>query len=149
MKVSTRGDYACRALLSLALHGDGRNPTSVREIADRTGLPQPYLEQILLALKGAGLVRSKRGVGGGYTLVRPADQIRLGDVISVFDGPLAPVPCSVEKPVERCTCPDPATCPVRLTMTQVRQEIASVLGDRTIEDMVRLAPGPAPMAFEI
>ena len=73
----------------------------------------------------------------------------MGDVIAIFDGPLAPVPCSVEKPTEPCTCPDPRTCPVRLTMTQVRQEIAAVLGDRTIEDMVRLVPGPAPMAFEI
>ena len=63
MRVSTRGDYAARALLSLSLHPEAA-PTSVREIAERTGLPQPYLEQILLALKGAGLVRSKRGVGG-------------------------------------------------------------------------------------
>ncbi|MYJ43385.1 MAG: Rrf2 family transcriptional regulator, partial [Acidimicrobiaceae bacterium] len=69
MRVSTRGDYASRALLSLALHGENA-PTSVREIAERTALPQPYLEQILLALKGAGLVRSKRGVGGGYVLAR-------------------------------------------------------------------------------
>jgi DNA-binding IscR family transcriptional regulator len=68
VKVSTRGDYASRALLSLALHDDREGPTSVRDIAERTGLPQPYLEQILLALKGAGLVRSKRGVGGGYVL---------------------------------------------------------------------------------
>ena len=77
MRISTRGDYACRALLSLALHGDEAGPTSVRDIAERTGLPQPYLEQILLALKGAGLVRSKRGVGGGYVLNRPAEEIRL------------------------------------------------------------------------
>ena len=73
MKVSTRGDYASRALLSLALHADASGegtPTAVRDIAERTGLPQPYLEQILLALKGAGLVRSKRGVGGGYVLAR-------------------------------------------------------------------------------
>ena len=62
VKVSTRGDYASRALLSLALHGATQTPTSVRDIAERTALPQPYLEQILLALKGAGLVRSKRGV---------------------------------------------------------------------------------------
>src|SRR5688572_33338255 len=78
MKVSTRGDYASRALLSLALHttNDGApSPTSVRDIAERTGLPQPYLEQILLALKGAGLVRSKRGVGGGYVLARPPEEI--------------------------------------------------------------------------
>ncbi|MFM8484399.1 MAG: RrF2 family transcriptional regulator, partial [Actinomycetota bacterium] len=57
VRVSTRGDYACRALLSLALHADDPGPTSVKDIAERTGLPQPYLEQILLALKGAGLVR--------------------------------------------------------------------------------------------
>lgn len=88
MRVSTRGDYACRALLSLTLHSDATGPTSVRDIAERTGLPQPYLEQILLALKGAGLVRSKRGVGGGYVLSRPPDQIRLSEIISAVDGPI-------------------------------------------------------------
>ena len=84
MKVSTRGDYAARALLSLALHGSER-PTSVKEIAERTGLPQPYLEQILLAIKGAGLVRSKRGVGGGYVLARPPGEITLAPTV-VFGG---------------------------------------------------------------
>ena len=88
VRVSTRGDYACRALLSLALHADEGGPTSVRDIAERTGLPQPYLEQILLALKGAGLVRSKRGVGGGYVLARPPAEIRLGEIVSAVDGPI-------------------------------------------------------------
>lgn len=88
MKVSTRGDYACRALLSLALHGLER-PTSVKEIAERTDLPQPYLEQILLAAKGAGLVRSKRGVGGGYVLARPPKEITLAQILGAVDGPLA------------------------------------------------------------
>lgn len=88
MRVSTRGDYACRALLSLALHGDGDMPTSVRDIAERTGLPPPYLEQILLALKGAGLVRSKRGVGGGYVLARGPEAITLGEIVSAVDGPI-------------------------------------------------------------
>lgn len=88
MKVSTRGDYASRALLSLALHADGARPTSVRDIAERTGLPQPYLEQILLAIKGAGLVRSKRGVGGGYVLARPPEEISLADIVSATDGPI-------------------------------------------------------------
>ena len=86
--MSTRGDYAARALLSLALHGLDR-PTSVKEIAERTALPQPYLEQILLALKGAGLVRSKRGVGGGYVLARPPVEITLAQILSAVDGPLA------------------------------------------------------------
>jgi len=61
MRVSTRGDYASRALLSLALRDDLSTPVSVRDLAERTGLPQPYLEQILLSLKSVGLVRSKRG----------------------------------------------------------------------------------------
>jgi len=88
VRVSTRGDYACRALLSLALHGGGSGPISVRDIAERTALPQPYLEQILLALKGAGLVKSKRGVGGGYVLARSPDAIRLSEIISAVDGPI-------------------------------------------------------------
>jgi Rrf2 family protein len=87
MRVSTRGDYAARALLSLALHAES-TPTSVREIAERTALPQPYLEQILLALKGAGIVRSKRGVGGGYVLARDPAEIRLSEIIRAVDGPI-------------------------------------------------------------
>ena len=87
MKVSTRGDYAARALLSLALHASDR-PTSVKEIAERTNLPQPYLEQILLSVKGAGLVVSKRGVGGGYVLARPPAAINLAEILAAVEGPL-------------------------------------------------------------
>lgn len=90
VKVSTRGDYAARALLSLALHGSER-PTSVKEIAERTHLPQPYLEQILLSVKGAGLVRSKRGVGGGYVLARPPEEITLADIVTAVEGPQLPM----------------------------------------------------------
>ena len=77
VKVSTRAGYASRALLSLVLHGDGQTPRPVREVADITGLPQPYLEQILLALKRTELVRSKRGVDGGYVLAREPKTILL------------------------------------------------------------------------
>ena len=90
VRVSSKGDYACRALLSLALHMDETGPTSVRDIAERTGLPQPYLEQILLALKGAGLVRSKRGVGGGYVLARqPGGDPARRDPRRAVDGPIS------------------------------------------------------------
>ncbi len=61
----------------------------MRDIAERTAIPQPYLEQILLALKGAGLVRSKRGVGGGYVLARPAAEIRISEILSAVDGPIS------------------------------------------------------------
>jgi Rrf2 family iron-sulfur cluster assembly transcriptional regulator len=90
VKVSTRGDYAARALLSLALHGSER-PTSVKEIAERTNLPQPYLEQILLSVKGAGLVRSKRGVGGGYVLARSPAEITLAEIVAAVEGPRLPL----------------------------------------------------------
>jgi Rrf2 family iron-sulfur cluster assembly transcriptional regulator len=76
-------------LLSLALHDTVPGPTSVRDIAERTAVPQPYLEQILLALKGAGLVRSKRGVGGGYVLARPPAEIRISEILSAVDGPIS------------------------------------------------------------
>ena len=90
MRMSTRGDYAARALLSLALHATER-PTSVKEIAERTGLPQPYLEQILLSVKGAGLVRSKRGVGGGYVLAHAPERITLADIVAAVEGPQMPL----------------------------------------------------------
>ncbi len=89
MRVSTRGDYACRALLSLTLHSDDdAGPTPVKAIAERTGLPQPYLEQILLALKGAGFVHSKRGVGGGYLLAQDPEVITLAAIVRAVDGPI-------------------------------------------------------------
>src|SRR3954451_24828786 len=86
MKVSTRGDYAARALLSLPLHENDR-PTSAKQPAERTHLPQPYLEQILLSVKSAGLVRSKRGVGGGYVLARATTEITLADIVAAVEGP--------------------------------------------------------------
>lgn len=72
----------------MALRADESGPTSVRDIAERTALPQPYLEQILLALKGAGIVRSKRGVGGGYVLARNPGEILLSEILSAVDGPI-------------------------------------------------------------
>jgi Rrf2 family protein len=147
MRLSKKAEYGLRALVAIARQ-PGR-PWSIQELAAQERIPIKFLEQILLGLRHAGVLSSKRGVGGGYTLVRPAENIRLGDVIAVFDGPLAPVPCSLEKPNEPCTCPDPRTCPVRLTMIEVRKEIATILEERTVEDMVRLSPGASPMAFEI
>jgi len=147
MRLSKKAEYGLRALVAI-----GRQPSkswSIQELAAQERIPIKFLEQILLTLRHAGILNSKRGVGGGYTLVRRPDQIHLGQVIAVFDGPLAPVPCSVDKPTERCTCPDPVTCPVRMTMTRVRKEMAALLDERTIEDLVRMSPGPASLAFEI
>ena len=136
MKVSTRGDYAARALLSLALHEDGetQTPTSVRDIAERTGLPQPYLEQILLALKGAGLVRSKRGVGGGYVLARPAAEITLGEVVSAVDGPI--VVGDFGRPHENGACDHEGQCVLLGLWSDVGEHMREHLDSYTLADCV-------------
>ena len=127
VKVSTRGDYAARALLSLALHGSDR-PTSVKEIAERTNLPQPYLEQILLSVKGAGLVISKRGVGGGYVLARPPGEITLADISAAVDGP-APLPVEAHDHCE-------GHCVLQEVWVELDEETRKVLGRFTLADLV-------------
>jgi Rrf2 family iron-sulfur cluster assembly transcriptional regulator len=127
MKVSTRGDYAARALLSLALH-DSEQPTSVKEIAERTNLPQPYLEQILLATKGAGLVRSKRGVGGGYVLARPPEMITLAQIVAAVDGPLT----SFVGEHDHCE----GHCVLQEVWVGVSEEMRQVLERVTLADLV-------------
>ncbi len=145
MKVSTRGDYASRALLSLALHPE-EQPTSVRDVAERTGLPQPYLEQILLALKGAGLVRSKRGVGGGYVLARPPAEITLGQIVSAVDGAIAAG--DFGRPHENGACEHEGQCVLLAVWADVGEHMREHLDSFTLADMVHQAAGtavPAPL----
>ena len=140
MKVSTRGDYASRALLSLALHDDtAGGPTSVRDVADRTGLPQPYLEQILLALKGAGLVRSKRGVGGGYVLARPPEEITLGQIVSAVDGPISAG--DFGEPHTNGACDHEGQCVLLAVWMEVGHYMRTYLDSFTLADMVDRARG--------
>jgi Rrf2 family protein len=142
VKVSTRGDYAARALLSLTIHADEGGPTSVRDIADRTALPQPYLEQILLALKGAGLVRSKRGVGGGYVLARDADQITLGDIVSAVDGPIAAG--DFGEPHKDGACDHEGQCVLLAIWAEVGDHMRKSLDSWTLSDIAGIAAGESP-----
>jgi len=139
VKVSTRGDYASRALLSLALRDDHPVPTSVRDIAERTGLPQPYLEQILLALKGAGIVRSKRGVGGGYVLARPPSKITLGDIVGAVDGPIAVGDFGL--PHENGACDHEGQCTLLAVWAEVGEHMRHHLDSFTLADMVARTKG--------
>ena len=146
MRISRKSEYALRALLAIA-----RGPRSfqVQEISRRANIPVKFLEQILLALRNAGYLSSKRGVGGGYALRVPTAEITVGEVIRLMDGPLAPVPCAAAQPAERCTCADPRTCPLRLLMIGVREELSAQLDHRSIDDMLKLAPDESSLAFEI
>lgn len=139
MRVSTRGDYACRALLSLAINNDRTTPVSVRDIADRTGLPQPYLEQILLSLKGAGIVRSKRGVGGGYTLAREPDTIALSAIVSAVDGPI--VAGDFGEPHTDGACDHQGQCVLLAIWGHVGEQMRELLDSFTLHDVREMALG--------
>jgi Rrf2 family protein len=139
MKVSTRGDYASRALLSLALHADESGPTSVRDIAERTGLPQPYLEQILLALKGAGLVRSKRGVGGGYVLAREPAAITLAHIVSAVDGPITVG--DFGEPHQNGACDHEGQCVLLAIWGMLGEHMRRHLEEFTLADIAKITRG--------
>ena len=141
VKVSTRGDYASRALLCLSLHPD-ETPMSVRDIAERTGLPQPYLEQILLALKGAGLVRSKRGVGGGYVLARPAEEIRLSEIVSAVDGPITLG--DFGEPHQDGACDHEGQCVLLGIWNKAGEHMRTYLEGFTLAGIADIARGDAP-----
>ena len=87
VKLSNKGRYGVRALFDIAFHNDGR-PTQVRDIAERQSIPPRFLEQIFQDLKRAGIVGSKRGPQGGYSLARPAEEISLGAVVGALEGPI-------------------------------------------------------------
>ncbi len=91
MKLTTRGHYSVKALLDLCLYG-GREPTSVQSIAKRQGLPAPYLEKLLIELRRAELVRSTRGVQGGYRLARAPKHISLGQILEAVGESIEPLP---------------------------------------------------------
>jgi Rrf2 family iron-sulfur cluster assembly transcriptional regulator len=146
VKVSTRGDYASRALLSLALHLDEAGPTSVRDIAERTGLPQPYLEQILLALKGAGLVKSKRGVGGGYVLARDPKDITLAAILAAVDGPIALG--DFGEPHTDGACDHDGQCVLLAVWSSVGEKMRTLLSQITLADLVHMARGESPWPEE-
>jgi Rrf2 family protein len=97
MRVSAKAEYACLAMLALAGRRPEDPPVRIREIAEAFAIPERYLVQILLQLKGSGLVRSTRGASGGYHLSRPSDQISIGEILTAIDGPPEP-PKSPEQP---------------------------------------------------
>jgi Rrf2 family protein len=108
------------------------------EIAARGNLPKKFLEAILLELNRNGLVRSRRGRGGGYALAKPADLITFGDIIRVVDGPLAPISCVSVNFYYPCKdCKDEKTCKIRKVMQRVRDAIAGELDGTTLHDALQ------------
>lgn len=133
MRLSSRGEYATKAVLQLALtHPE---VVTIHQIAKAQDIPVKYLEQILLRLKNSGLVRSKRGIKGGYYLARSPEAIAIGEVVRTMDGPLAPISCVSKTAYEKC--PKEEDCTVRDIWIEVRDAIAGVLDRKTFADLAR------------
>ncbi|MBI5788480.1 MAG: Rrf2 family transcriptional regulator [Candidatus Schekmanbacteria bacterium] len=135
MRLSKKGEYAIRALIALAMNYESSNKglMQTHEIVQQENIPGKFLEQILLMLRNAGYLQSKRGIGGGYYLNRPPHKITLGEVIRLFDGPLAPLSC-VSK-TAHVTCEREASCGLYNVMYQVRKVTVEILDRITLADV--------------
>jgi Rrf2 family protein len=139
MKLSKKGEYALRSLINLGIAAEvGRSLVQVTELAESEQLPIKFLEQILQTLKDARLVLSARGKFGGYRLAKPANQITIGQIVRLIDGPLAPIGCVSQTAYVKCTCPDEEHCGLRMLMLDVRNAIAGILDRYTLADVVEV-----------
>ncbi len=140
MKLSRKGEYALRAMIVLGVEYGG-GPTQIQEIADRERIPKKFLEQILLELKRAGLLESTRGVGGGYRLIKPPEEVTVAQIVRIIDGPLAPLSCVSR--LAHVKCPEQDGCGLYKVMKDVRDAIADVLENVTVADICARADTPA------
>ena len=131
MKLSTRGRYGIHAMYDLALNADG-GPQPIKAIAERQGIPEAYLEQLIAALKKDGLVISTRGAQGGYMLSRRPGEITVGDVLRSLEGGLSLVDCLDEEEA----CGKSCACPSRIVWLKLREGLNRVVDGITLQDMV-------------
>ena len=133
--ISKKTKYGLQALQLLgAEYGNG--PLLIADLSQRARIPKKFLEYILLQLKNAGVLQSRKGKGGGYALAKPPGEISIGRAIRILEGPLAPVACVSESAYQRCTeCDDEATCGIRLVMKDVRDAMTEILDNTSLSDM--------------
>jgi Rrf2 family protein len=147
MKISSRCDYACRALAELAFHSGEKRPLQISVIASHQDIPEKYLVHILNLLRRNGLVASRRGKQGGYSLAKEPSEITLGDVIRQVDGPLISTLCVDETTKKKC--PQAVHCPFRVIWKEVDEAMSKVLDEVTFEDIAARmnAPSERPMYY--
>lgn len=132
--LTRKAKYGLKALAWLATVEDDRFCMQA-EIAAARNIPRKFLESILVDLRKHGIVASQKGRIGGYRLARPASEIRIGTVIRILDGALAPIPCASRSNYQRCDDCDEQKCEVRRLMVEVRQAICNVLDRRSLSDL--------------
>jgi Rrf2 family protein len=139
MNISKRAEYGLRALINLGIAqelGHARVTASDLALADQ--LPLKFLEQILIQLREAGYVETQRGKGGGYFIGKPMKTIKMGDLVRLLDGPLAPIGCASKSAYVPCSCPDETHCGLRMLMIDVRNAIAGILDRYSLHNVVEV-----------
>jgi Rrf2 family protein len=137
---STRGEYGVRLMVELARHY-GSGPVSLSEMAEHEDLPRPYLEQLVVSLREAGLVTSTRGARGGYELSRPPAEVRMSEVITALEGPIAPMVCASDDPHHTETCVRAGFCNVERLWQRVREAIVTALDSMSLQELAAPTPG--------
>ena len=139
MRLTKKGEYALRTLIRLGVaEKNGEGVISVSVLAEQEHLPFKFLEAILFELRGAGYVESLRGKHGGARLAKPMKSIKMGDVVRLIDGKLAPIGCASETEYEKCSCPDELHCGLRMLMIDVRNAVANILDRYTLDHVVEV-----------
>jgi len=134
--LSKKTKYAINALVYLAKENSG-DPIQISKIAESENIPRKFLEAILLDLRNAGLLSSKKGKTGGYYLLKTPDQINIAEVVRLFDGAIALLPCVAHKYYERCEeCKDEAVCGIRDVFANVRNETVNMLKNATLSQII-------------
>jgi len=134
--LSKKSKYAIKALIVLGKNY-GKEPMQILKIAEEENIPKKFLEQILLEMRNAGILYSKKGAGGGYSLNKDPEDIRLSQVIRLTDGPIALLPCVSLNFYRRCDeCKTEETCGIRDTFIDVRNAMLQILNDTSIADII-------------
>ena len=131
MKLSTRTRYGMRALMDLALNSTGQ-PVQLKDIAKRQKISLSYLEHLVIPLISAGIIQSTRGARGGIKLIRPAEKIKLDEILEILEGPLAPVDCLKDSQ----SCTRSGLCATQDIWNEMKEAMAGVLKSKTLQDLV-------------
>ena len=137
MKFSTKGRYALRMIVDLAMH-QANGYVSLKDIAERQGISKKYLEQIVPMLNKSGLLKTVRGYQGGYALTRRPDQYTVGDILRITEGSLAPVSCLESSPNE---CPKAGECMTLFVWEGLYKSISDYLDSITVQDIIDRSKG--------
>jgi Rrf2 family protein len=138
--ITQKMKYALKALLALADEATkaAPEPLTIEAIAKRSGTPKRFLEHILLEIRNVGMIASIRGRSGGYSLIKPASEISISELLRLIDGPIAPLPCLSRRAYQRCEdCVDEASCRIRKVFAEVFWSYLVIIESLTLADLMR------------